>query len=518
MIMIGHVTLRLSPGSAPSERPAWGRRVERAFASADLAPRGMPPHSILIVRRLDDPLPGVLLSAARRWGDDARGELERLWRRAYRPARSFVSADAEAVWFADWSEWLACLSLDLYHGVAHLRWWWQTHLRASDVRSASSPLAVVWQERAQWLPGALAILHDQNRVPLAALANRLSPAEIGAVRRALVAAHELPIELIEHPVPLTAAYSWIPHVEKAGLAPLPAQAGAAALVVLALATYYTPAALRAFGRSMSAHRNVDSRRDAAPAEATPPSPKDLPPAPAVTSETSLSTLSAPAGEKARADVVPTSAQAAAEDTRPPLEARIAKSKPEIDATAKPQTAQSAAAPEAALDVGATSSTQPRAQAPAAPRIGEQPDGVVTALGGVWFLINLFVALDLFDDDLSPWLKLDALARRLLVDPPDDALWAALAELAGREDTPANRLRAAAWLNNTWATIETWLLERLVSVEQLALVKPARLYMTRTHIDVAFRLDDIDLTMRLIGLDRDPGWLPEFARVISFHFE
>jgi hypothetical protein len=32
------------------------------------------------------------------------------------------------------------------------------------------------------------------------------------------------------------------------------------------------------------------------------------------------------------------------------------------------------------------------------------------------------------------------------------------------------------------------------------------------------IDDISLVARRAGLDRDPGWLPHFGRVVLFHFE
>jgi hypothetical protein len=32
------------------------------------------------------------------------------------------------------------------------------------------------------------------------------------------------------------------------------------------------------------------------------------------------------------------------------------------------------------------------------------------------------------------------------------------------------------------------------------------------------LNDISLPVRLAGLDCDPGWLPDFGRVVKFHFE
>jgi hypothetical protein len=47
---------------------------------------------------------------------------------------------------------------------------------------------------------------------------------------------------------------------------------------------------------------------------------------------------------------------------------------------------------------------------------------------------------------------------------------------------------------------------------------ARLYFTCTHIDVVFTLDQIRLSVRKAGFDRNPGWVPELGRVITFYFE
>lgn len=47
---------------------------------------------------------------------------------------------------------------------------------------------------------------------------------------------------------------------------------------------------------------------------------------------------------------------------------------------------------------------------------------------------------------------------------------------------------------------------------------ARLYVTSSHVDLVARMDDISLAARRAGLDRDPGWLPPFGRVLLFHFE
>lgn len=43
-------------------------------------------------------------------------------------------------------------------------------------------------------------------------------------------------------------------------------------------------------------------------------------------------------------------------------------------------------------------------------------------------------------------------------------------------------------------------------------------MTRTHLDVVLGLEEIDLGVRLAGLDQDLGWVPRLGRVVCFHFE
>ena len=41
--------------------------------------------------------------------------------------------------------------------------------------------------------------------------------------------------------------------------------------------------------------------------------------------------------------------------------------------------------------------------------------------------------------------------------------------------------------------------------------------TPTHIDVIFAMDDVDMRLRRLGLDADPGWVPWFGRIVNFHF-
>jgi len=56
------------------------------------------------------------------------------------------------------------------------------------------------------------------------------------------------------------------------------------------------------------------------------------------------------------------------------------------------------------------------------------------------------------------------------------------------------------------------------LDQVLLLRSGRLFVSSSHVDLLLHLDDIALPVRLAGLDRDPGWLPDFARVVLFHFE
>ncbi len=48
--------------------------------------------------------------------------------------------------------------------------------------------------------------------------------------------------------------------------------------------------------------------------------------------------------------------------------------------------------------------------------------------------------------------------------------------------------------------------------------PARIIWTDSHLDIYFKLDDINLSLRQAGLDRNPGWVPIAGRFIAFHFD
>lgn len=55
------------------------------------------------------------------------------------------------------------------------------------------------------------------------------------------------------------------------------------------------------------------------------------------------------------------------------------------------------------------------------------------------------------------------------------------------------------------------------LESAVLHRRGTVHATRTHVDVHMALDQVTLPVRLAGLDANPGWVPELARVVTFHF-
>jgi hypothetical protein len=101
-----------------------------------------------------------------------------------------------------------------------------------------------------------------------------------------------------------------------------------------------------------------------------------------------------------------------------------------------------------------------------------------------------------------------------------------------KNLPLKGLEAGTWLSPP--TI--WWLERILGfiqhllaralgdpsldTQQLAEIlfyKHGQLLISRTHIDLHMSMDQISLPIRRAGLDRDPGWMPDLARIVLFHF-
>lgn len=578
---IRRLTVRV-PSDAPSQdETALRLRAERWLRGADLAPAALPPGAVLVVRQLHQRVsltaPGGVRSdqAAR-----LRARLDDLLRAVERPFVETVSRDAPGVLFADEAELLACLTRDVVSARARERWYWQAVLGA-ETRGASRGglLARAWSVRAAWLPGACSLLGSLEVVSAVAC---LDEREADRVLGALTTAYAIPVDLVRRPAPPSSATDGMPPMTDgkrpaadgddptAGAPPwepwLPAAAvqglGASGqlLAGLALALSQAPARVREptfvarvadWLAATAPGSGSTPRTDATPSPASagsgqayphPGPPSNGPAAPARSHPMEAHRLPGTPGAAAGA--------APPGDERSPLnvlDMHAPDSQRDVSADldgASPLRAPATPPPEGTpgLDsLGERRETQ--ASTPTPPGWPVAQPGFPTALGGVLYLVNVLAWLDrpdeteqrrLHEDWRSAslpggWEAVDRLARGLLGDRiglyAEDAIWPALAALAGREagQAPGSDDEGDTRVfREAVPRVEGLLAHALgVSVEEVVgelLLVPGRLTVSRTHVDLTAPMDAIRISVRRIGLDRDPGWVPDLGRIVLFHFE
>jgi len=102
----------------------------------------------------------------------------------------------------------------------------------------------------------------------------------------------------------------------------------------------------------------------------------------------------------------------------------------------------------------------------------------------------------------------------------------------------NRDRIKPWIDRAQkplghAAPRTWSLDRLVDTMVTAMNRycrqyasmglsglirrPAYVATTKTHLDVTFPFNRLDIRVRMAGLDINPGWVPWLGRVFQFHY-
>jgi hypothetical protein len=186
--------------------------------------------------------------------------------------------------------------------------------------------------------------------------------------------------------------------------------------------------------------------------------------------------------------------------------------------------------------------------------------VETEVGGVFYLLNVALALGLYGDftkprgprlDISIWRFIALVARGLLRGAhPDDPLWLVLDDLAGPR-APDLQVSAAWRVEPEWVqalqpplrraprlmlrgtTFERFLrwhtrhirarVARALGVPaaragELLCAHHASVRVGPARVDVAFSLDELPIAIRMSGLDRDPGWIPSADRTVAFSYD
>lgn len=150
---------------------------------------------------------------------------------------------------------------------------------------------------------------------------------------------------------------------------------------------------------------------------------------------------------------------------------------------------------------------------ASQRHGEE---IETEWGGVLFLINALQRLNIAG-------RLDETGS----DAPSG--WRVLLDLAQAlglpEDEPIARFLTAQDLDTT--VPPALLASLLIEIEALyrpngpwplPLRQAGRLLATETHLDLDLATIEVDVELRLAGLDLDPGWVPWLGRVVAFRYD
>lgn len=147
-----------------------------------------------------------------------------------------------------------------------------------------------------------------------------------------------------------------------------------------------------------------------------------------------------------------------------------------------------------------------------------PLATFTAAGGLLFLLKILGRLEwgsfvtsttrAVEQEITAWLLLD-IANRCRV-PASDPL---LVNLRPDSEPPAESNLIETWRQRLRRTCR---LELRMGLANL-IARPARLEVTRSHIDLYFLLSQGDVRIRRSALDLDPGWNAWLGRVISFHY-
>ena len=161
---------------------------ERLFTAANFHPSGISQRAVVCIKKIIAPPVDNKFhkfgggNSALEWEIGIRREVEKSFRRAFRPIRETVPAQAESVIFEDEAEMLACLAQDWLRGVLIERWWWRA-LFPNLFRTPEPPVKI-WLASAEFTPFALQIL--SKTAEAGKFVRKLQPSEAFELLRGIV--------------------------------------------------------------------------------------------------------------------------------------------------------------------------------------------------------------------------------------------------------------------------------------------------------------------------------------------
>lgn len=416
-------------------------------------------NAILCIRRLRDPMPGKLrlnsnsFGSSPDWQQAMQSKLETLANHAFRPALEGIPSDVEAVIFADRAELLACLSRDWLASRLNA-WWWRS--LATELR-LSRPVPQIWLDSPELIPVALEHLalmghvtefakhltEVQTRALILAFTSQYGLFKLQTILQleSLVSESEQEVSKLQNSRLLNLIPPWSHLLHEANditLSPT-----ARALIGLGLGFRRKPTLVRSssFAREFKIwlqamySSNLKTRVSKQPN--TSKLPWSLEPESEM-NEFSLITIVATASQITPQD---TRISDAAEQPESLEAERIGSNKP------KQRLGSKARASRINQHKQDSKSAQPDVLQPKLePYLEPVPlmleTRAYTAFGGVLFLLNLALALDLYADfskpnggrlRLSPWDFLALIGQQLLGDVfVRDPIWRLLEKLSGRD--------------------------------------------------------------------------------------
>jgi len=530
--------LRLRVKGSDLDPLALRGRLENVLNDVSLQPR-LPPSATLFIRKLNDPLPGSIqldsphARAPHAWRHAFQTRFDQLVSSAARPAHGFVADSAESVVFYDYAELLACLTADWCSGVAATRWWWQALIKRGDI---AQMIRRFWREQIEYVPPALEFLVRKGvvvefvsrlsdvevleifervvRVFGLTRIERIKAADLFSVAVAREVAHVAHVPQVSRVSPVRSVMPWrhvVPESDTPQLRPVQQLFAGVVLMV-----HRAPSRVRTVSFAREVEQWIEAVVSTAPEKQTivedeleffhvPESAAPIRENPIVAPPAIL--RSAPPPEESVKSVVKVANATFTYEnksivvTEPPPPPVITETELVADKDEEPE-----------LFVPPTL----------------DPITIETELGGLFYLINLALFMEIysdftspvesFHDDLSIW-DFVAIVGKEIDQETDDPIWGLLRDFAARDDK--DELITPPWLTDLLPHIRARLHLALGIDDDLAQVllhHHARVIITPTHADVFFSLADHPIELRLSGLDRNPGWVPAAGRFIAFHYD